>query len=155
MKKFIFVTFLVFQFTFAQFKNNGQNVPSVSASLLRPMNLYDFQSLIDPSKLQMRHSISMSFLSAGNQNIMLNSYTNSLFYKFNNKLYANVDISVQNSPYNSVDPRLQNQFSGIFINNAELVYKPTKDFHLSFSYQQSPYANYYRNRLLFDDPFGK
>lgn len=143
------------QISLAQFKNTGQVTPSVSSAILRPMTLNNYQQLIDPSKLQMRHSIAMSFISSGNQNIMLNSYTNSLSYLFNDKLYANVDISIQSSPYSSLDPRLSNQLSGVFVRNAELVYRPTKEFHIGISYQQSPSSNYYRNRLLFDDSFGK
>lgn len=155
MKKVLLILLLVVQFGEAQFKNSQQNIPSVSSSFLRPMSLNDYQSLIDPSKLLMRHSFSMSYVSMGNQNMMLNSYNNSMFYKFADNLIANVDISVQNSPINNLDPRIANQFSGVFLNNVALVYKPFKDFEIGLSYQQSPYSNFYRDRLLFDNQFGK
>lgn len=135
----------------AQFKRTQAEEPKVTDSFIRPSSgLFDF---FNPENFKMRQSYSMSYTSLGGHGLALGMYTSSMLYKFSEEVDARVDVSIQHSPYSTFDRRIQNSLSGIFLNRAEINYRPTDKMLFRISYRQipfglygtySPYAGFYR-----------
>jgi hypothetical protein len=124
----------------AQFKKNVAGDQKISESLVRPVSLNEWFGLINPDNLFMRQSYSMSYMTSGGQGLALGRYTNSLIYKMSSTVDAQVDISLQHSPYSTLDRRIQNNLSGIFIDRAQINYRPSDKVLLQVSYQQLPWG---------------
>ncbi|MGB9773433.1 MAG: hypothetical protein ACP5JH_00275 [Bacteroidota bacterium] len=112
----------------------------VTQSLLRNPTGIPWFGLFDPSRFQMRHSLSFSYLNIGGQSLSMGMYTNSMFYQISNPLSVRLDVSMIYSPMGSFSPRVQNSLNGIFINRAEINYRPSKDFLLQFQFRQTPFV---------------
>ena len=130
---------------FAQFKRTASEEPKVSDSFIRPATASDWFDFFNPDNFKMRQSYSMSYTTMGGQGLALGMYTNSLQYKISNSLDARVDVSLQHSPYSTFDRRVQNSLTGVFLNRAEINYRPAENMLLRVSYQQIPFglAGYY------------
>ncbi len=140
--KYIIIVLLAFSIeSFSQFKNVSQ--PSISDSFIHSPTSEWF-GFFNPDNFSMHHSYSMSFATMGGQNLTLGKYTNNMMYKISDKLDAQVAISLQHSPYNNFDKRLQNSLNGIFLDKAQLNYRPSENTLLQLSFQQVPW-NYYYN----------
>jgi len=72
--------------------------------------------------------------------LSLGMYTNSMMYKLSSKLDVQADVSLQTSPYSSFGQRLQSSLTGIFLNRAEVNYRPSDNMLLRVSYQKLPYG---------------
>ncbi len=131
----------------AQFKSQiNQDRPNVAGSILRnDYNSFDLFGWFNPENFQMHHSISMSFMTSGNQSLGVNMYTNSMSYKFSDRLNVQADVSLMATPYGSMSQGTKNQFSGLMLNRAEINYKPWDDFHIQVQFNQYPYG--YSNGL--------
>ena len=137
-----FLTLLATQLSSAQFKRTAEDEPKVSDSFIRPGTDSDWLGFFNPDNFKMRQSYSMSYMTMGHQGLALGMYTNSMMYKFSNKVDARVDVSLQNSPYSSFDQRLQSSLSGAFLNRAEINYRPSDNMLLRVSYQKVPLGLY-------------
>jgi hypothetical protein len=124
----------------AQFKRTSAEEPKVSDSFIRPATASEWFDFFNPDNFKMRQSYSMSYTSMGGQGLALGMYTNSLQYKFSNSLDARVDVSLQHSPYSTFDRRVQNSLSGVFLNRAEINYRPAENMLLRVSYQHIPFG---------------
>ena len=129
---------LCFTTASAQFKSSVEPRPSVTESMLRADDASFLFGLIDPNKFSMHHSFSLSYMTMGGQGMSLGMYTNSMMYKFSDALDLQADISLMASPFNSFGKQAQNSLSGLFLNRAELNYRPWKDALLQISYRQLP-----------------
>jgi hypothetical protein len=145
MKKNIFL-FLILTFiialsspSFAQLKKDTGN-PTISGILNSPRNdlLLGF---IDPSKIQMHHSLSMSYSSFGGQGIMMNSYLNTINYQLSDNLFLQTNIGLLSSPYHTFgensalnDPKL---FGG-----AKLRYNINDNSSIQLQFDYAPYYYY-------------
>src|SRR5713101_1195880 len=82
MKKIILTVVIVFMLSggaSSQFKSQVENQPSVSQSLVHPnTSINSFLGILNPENFMMRHSFSLSYLSAGGAGLSLASYTNSM-----------------------------------------------------------------------------
>jgi hypothetical protein len=107
-----------------------------------PQSSTDWFSFFNPDHFQMRHTYSASYTSFDGQGIALQRYTNSMMYQFAPNLNARVDVSFQNSPYSTLDSRLQSKFSSVYLNRAEISYRPWENTQISLSYRQLPYSYY-------------
>jgi len=136
----IALSLLVTQKGFSQFKRTADDEPKVSDSFIRPETDSDLLGFFNPDNFKMRQSVSMSYTTIGGQGLTLGTYTNSMLYKFSNKVDARVDVSLQNSPYSSFDQRLQSSLSGVFLNRAEINYRPSDNMLLRVSYQKVPFG---------------
>jgi len=112
----------------------------VTQSLLRNPTT-SWLGLLDPSRFQMRHSLSFSYLSIAGQSLGIGMYTNSMFYQISNPLSVRLDVSMIYSPMSSFSPQVQNSLNGIFINRAEINYRPSKDFLIQFQFRQAPFVS--------------
>lgn len=125
--------------------------PNVYESMVKPADVSNlFLGFFNPDNFLMRHSYSLSYYSVGGKGIALGVYTNSMLYQISNPLTLRVDWSLAYSPYSSFGKEFQNDFSGLFLNRAELDYKPSKDFRINLQFRQVPggyYSPYYSNPL--------
>ncbi|MBS1513985.1 MAG: hypothetical protein JSS63_03065 [Bacteroidetes bacterium] len=105
----------------------------------------------NPKNFSMSHSFNVSMLSSSYGNISLTTYTNSMNYKFNDKLSVSADVSMQYSPFASsvhgasYSNQMQKDFSGVFLSRASVDYKISDNSYLKFEYrnlQNDPYGYY-------------
>jgi len=120
--------------------NNSFTMPSYN-SLLN-------NNFLDMSRLSIKQSFSMSYLSTGRGSMFSNLYRNSMSYKLSDKLELNLDLAYRFTPnqFNSLTT-LQNGTAnqGVFLPSFGMRYQPSKSFLIEFQYNQSdllPYGNY-------------
>lgn len=130
--------------SFAQFKKDVGN-PNISGILTAPATADALFGLIDPSKLHMRHSVSMSYGMMGSNGMMLSSYMNMMDYQISDNLLLRANLGIMTSPYNTMgegfylnEPR--------FFGGAALEYKFNEKSSISLQFQSTPYY-YYRPML--------
>lgn len=126
----------------AQFKPNVEPRERISGSLLRPAGESFLSGLFNPNNFSMRHSFSLSYLTGGGQGLSMGVYTNSLMYKFSDDLDIQADISLMASPYNTFGKQDQSSLNGLFLNRAELNYRPWKNALFQIQYFQLPPASF-------------
>jgi hypothetical protein len=136
----VVLSLLVTQKSISQFKRTAEDEPKVSDSFIRPETDSDLLSFFNPENFKMRQSVSMGYTTMGGQGIALGMYTNSMMYKISSKVDARVDVSLQSSPYSSFDQRLQSSLTGVFLNRAEVNYRPSDNMLLRVSYQKVPFG---------------
>lgn len=152
MKKFVIILVLLAASAFAQFRDSGFPTSSVKDGIVNNSGTSLFG--LNSANFQMNHSYSLSYSSFGNNGLALGVYTNSLFYKFNNDLNVQADISVVHSPYSTFGTEFQNSLNGIYLSRAAINYRPWKDFQINVQYQNIPnfyspgYYNGYNSRFL-------
>ncbi len=131
----------------AQFKRDtGQ--PNISGILGQGQSgLY--LGFIDPSRLQIHHSFSMSYGGGAGYGMMLTTYRNTIDYQISDKLFLRTDIGIMTSPYNSFNKDFylnKPQFFG----GADLTYKINDKTKIQLGFYRSPYVfynPYYYNQL--------
>jgi hypothetical protein len=126
----------------AQYKSTIDPRPSVTESILRTNDGNFLSGLFDPGKFNMQHSFSLSYASFAGQGLSLGVYTNSMQYKFSDDLDVRTDISLMTSPFNSFGKDAQSGLNGLFLNRAELNYRPWKNTLFQISYRQYPAASW-------------
>ncbi len=132
---------LCFTTASAQFKTSIEPRSTVAESILKSDDGGFLFGLFNPNNFSMHHSFSLSYQTFGNQGLSLGMYTNSLAYKFSEDLDLKADISLMASPYNTLGKQYQSSLSGLFLNRAELNYRPWKNTLFQLQFQQVP-ANY-------------
>jgi len=129
--------------SFAQFRKDTSN-PNISGILTAPGADVLF-GLIDPSKVNMHHSVSMSYGGMGSNGMALSTYMNVIDYQISEKLSLRTNLGIMTSPYNTYG-------EGFYLNKprffggAQLQYKISKNSGLFLQFQSNPY-NYYRPGL--------
>ncbi len=159
MKKIALLIILGFSVAaFAQFKKTGLQTENVMDGILAKNSSGPLFGLLNSSNFDMHQSVSMSYSSFGSDGLAMAVYTNSLLYRFNDKLNVQAAISVVNSPYSTLGRNFQNSLNGIYLSNASINYRPWKDVFITLQYSNlpynyySPYDNYYNG---FNDHFSK
>lgn len=138
----------------AQFR---QNVPDTYP----PTRLYEakgkigtfLSKLFNPSVFQMSHSFEMSAGSFGGHGYSMGMYTNTMAWQFSDKLAARMDVAMAYSPQNQMAHQAgfsQNAGPRIFLRNAQVDWKPSKNVHLQLHVRQNPYGY---GRMGYD-PYG-
>lgn len=143
MKKIlVLVLFLASISAFAQYKSDNFSSPSVKDGLIDRSSspLFGF---LNSDNFQMNHSFNLSYSAFAGQGLSLGVYTNSMFYKFNDKLNLQVDASIVTSPYNTFGEDFTNNINGLYLSKAALNYMPSKDVMISIQYRQLPGGYYY------------
>ncbi len=126
----------------SQFKSQTEEKPRVAESMIRPEGSGLFLGLIDPENFSMRHSYSFSYMLMSGKNMGIGMYTNSMFYKISDPLNVRLDISLMHSPFNSYGKQFQDNLSKLFINRAEVNYRPFDNMLIQLQYRQLPYSFY-------------
>jgi len=145
MKKSIVVVALLvlaYGISPAQFKSQVQQETQVSINKLGDSSspLSYLFGWFNPDKFTMRHSFDLSYTTLSGQGLSLGTYTNSMRYEFADNLNARADIAFSFSPYSSLSTFSKKDFSGIYLKNAEVNYKPWDNTYISLSYRQVPYS---------------
>ena len=122
----------------AQFKSRPETQSSVSDAIVRSDNGGLLFGWFDPSKFNMQQSFSLSYQTFGGQGVSLGVYTNSLMYQFSDALDVRADVSLMASPFNSFGKQAQSSLTGLFLNRAEINYRPWKNALVQIQYRQSP-----------------
>ena len=140
MKKLLFIAllFLLPLSVSAQHKADGQAV-DLKGRIGTPVSESIF-GLFNPEKLNMSHSLSMSYMSFGGGGMMLNSYQNTLTYQLSSPFTLRLNLGLLNSPYNSFqdNPALN---STRFFGGAALEFRPSDKTRLSIGVDYMPYYN--------------
>lgn len=114
--------------------------------------------IFNPKNFSMNQSLQVSMLTSRYGNISMTSLTNSMNYKFSDKLNVSADVSLQYVPYaNSVfgkdaSTSLQNSLSGIYLSRVSLDYKISDNSFIKFEYRNlnSGYYNDYWGNGYYD-----
>lgn len=142
MKKIIFIVVLGFAISVsAQIKPNGMESPRITDGIVNQNsgNLFNF---LNSENFSMTHSFNLSYSAFGNEGLALGVYTNTMAYKFSDKLNVQTDISIVQSPYSTFSKNVQNSINGLYLSRAAINYKPFKDMMISVQYRNLP-ASYY------------
>ena len=147
MKKFVIASLLCL-LTFpvvsrAQFRGEEPAPPSVREGVYRSSGNNNILGFFNPDNLEMRHSVSVSYGSFGDQGLGMSMYTNSMRYRISEPLSVRADVAMMFSPFGSASSMFNKQdLSGIFLRRASVDYRPSKDMHISLQYRNDPYAIY-------------
>ena len=109
----------------AQLKTNVTK-PNISETLQTSTTNDAFVGFLDPSRFKMSHNLSMSYMSFGGHGALVNSYVNTLHYKFSDKLFLTTNLGIMNTPYSTL-PGSEDQNGYEFFGGAEIKYLPTED----------------------------
>lgn len=145
MKKYLFaICFLGFSLVaFGQFKDSGFHSGDIEQSIVNKNNSSSIFGFLNSSNFEMHQSYSLSYSSFGSgQGMALGVYTNNMLFKISHNLNLQLDASVVNSPYSTFGKDFQKSINGIYLTNAELNYKPFKDFSISVQYSRLPFYSY-------------
>jgi hypothetical protein len=95
-------------------------------------NMFSKFSLLDPSKIDMQQSISVSYQTDGKNSLMSNMYTNTIRYQISKPLSMKIHLGFEHQPagFSNVLESDQSHFLPGF----ELTYKPSKNFMFHFEY---------------------
>ncbi|MHB2150614.1 hypothetical protein ACX8XP_16290 [Calditrichota bacterium LG25] len=133
---FVIVFFIMTLPLSAQFRNQPTQ-PNISTILSNPQPSL-FSGFLNPDKLQMHHSVSMSFGAMGGQSMMLSSYMNTIDYQFSDKLWLRANIGIMSSPYNTFGQEFylnKPQFFG----GAQLHYKISENSKITLEFNSAPF----------------
>lgn len=139
----LMLIFIIFNVALGQLKDQNKPV-NIKNEIIKPgLNYWSIFGLIDPSRISMSHSYSMSFFSMGGKGLSQSLYLNTLKYQIADPLSLKVQWGIRNYPYNSFakDSPLFN--SGLFFSGAELNYRPSDNLFLKLQYNAQPLYNYY------------
>jgi hypothetical protein len=137
--------------TYAQFKPQAGSEMTTSSAVIDqsvPSTLFGW---FDASKFSMRHSLSYSVTSFGGQAMSMGMYTNTMTYQFADNFDARADISMNYSPnmsFSGLNGKSNNNFSGVYLSNAQLSYRPWENVRVQLQYFRVPYGSSYYS------PFG-
>lgn len=138
MKKMIFILVCMSGIVSAQ--NPGVLETGMSSNLFEsPKGFLD--SLLDPSKLSISHSYSMSFSRFGNQSLNQGLYLSTIQYQPTDAVEMQLRIGMLHQPFGQ-SPLNQDTNGKVFIQRAMMRYRPTPSMTLTFDYQVLP-SNYY------------
>jgi len=141
MKKLLIVILLIPALVFGQLKNNEKMI-DIRNEILKPLlNNTIGLSLIDPAKLTMSHSYSLSYYSIGGESVSQSLYLNTLNYQIADPLSLSIQWGIQSFPHNTFNSNHPAFNSGLFFSGAELNYRPTDNLFLKFQVSRYPYYN--------------
>lgn len=142
----ILVLSIVPTLVFGQLKRQSETVDIKNAIIAPLGNTLSGLGLIDPSKLSMSHSFSMSYFSFGENSLSQSLYLNTIRYQIANPLTLKLQWGIQNFPHNTFMANHPAFKGGPFISGAELDYRPTENIQVKLQYNTMPgYYNSYRN----------
>ena len=155
MKKLAVLMILLFTIPtlgFGQLKKDISQ-PNISESLIFSQAKNAMVGFLDPSRFNMSHSLSMSYAAFGGGGAMVNSYMNTLNYRFTDDLFLTTRLGIMSTPYNSL-PGNNDQNDLQFFGGAELKWLPSENSAIFIRFEKYPgyyYPGYYGH---YRNPFG-
>lgn len=127
---------------FAQLKKDTK-MPDITNVIAKPTESF-LLNFSDPSKFQMNHTMSMSFGMGGGNQMLQNSYLNTMLFKLSDDITLTTDIGIMSTPYHTFgessslnDPQ--------FFGGAELNYQVSENAFIQLRFESLPYNSYYNN----------
>ncbi len=114
-------------------------------------------NILDDKHFQMSHSYTLSYNSMlGNTT---GEYVNTMIYKFDAPVMIRADVGVMHQPFGASQRQLQygfgqNDFSGIYLKNAQILWQPTKNMTVSAAYQQVPPGQWFNQMGFWGNGWG-
>ena len=138
---------------YSQYRQSGLSDEHISDGIINHTQGTALLGFLNTGNFEMHHSYDVSYSTFGSNSLALTTYTNSMFYKFSNKLDVQVDASVVYSPYSSLGKNFQNEINGVYLSNAAINYHPWKDVFITVQYRSLPVTYYspfsgYRNNFF-------
>lgn len=127
---------------FAQLKKDAGKI-NISNTLETGAMQNSFFGFLDPSKFHMQHGFSVSYAAMGGGGIMMNTYTNTIDYKFSDQWSVRTILGIMNSPYNTL-PGASYLNDAQFFGGAEVRYRPSEDTSLMLRIESVPAGYYYQ-----------
>jgi hypothetical protein len=121
--------------SFAQFKRDTGN-PNISGVLTAPGSDFLF-GFLDPSKISMHHSMSMSYGMAGQNGMALSTYMNTIDFQLSENLFLQTNLGIMSSPYNTFGENFYLNKPKLF-GGAKLHYKINDHSSLFLQVQTNP-----------------
>lgn len=155
MKKILLITALILSLSsniFAQKKPGDTKLDGLNKNT---NNL--ILGIFNPNNFSMKHSLNFSMLNSEYGNVSIASYTNSLNYKFNDKLNIRADITMQYSPFassrfgGSYNQMLRDDLSGISLSRVDVDYQISDNAFLKVQFRNM--KNYMMDDYYYRDPF--
>jgi hypothetical protein len=125
----------------AQFRGQEPRPPSVAEKVQGESSSLLF-GFLNTDNFHISQSISTSYMSSSWGGLGVTTYTNSILYKISDPLTFSADVSYLFSPYGSASEVMRSDANKIFLQRAELNYRPTRDFSIVIEYNQVPAGLY-------------
>lgn len=142
MKKILFLFIIMSTLSFAQFRDQLDNKSSLHDGMISNNTPSVVLGFFNPNNFKMHHSYNLSYSAFGGNGLAMGVYTNSMVYKFNDKLNIQVDASLVHTPYSTFNRSVQDQINGLYLSKAELNYRPSDNFMINIQYNHSPFGYY-------------
>ncbi|MBN1398705.1 MAG: hypothetical protein JXA06_11800, partial [Bacteroidetes bacterium] len=136
--KTAFILIVVSFTALAQFRSQPEARSSATGSMIRQDEGGLLFGWFDPSRLSIRNSYSLSYITSGGNNLSLGTLTSSLAYKISDPLSLIFDVSLVHSPYSNLGGNFTKSISGVYLTRAELNYRPSDDLLLHIQFRQLP-----------------
>jgi hypothetical protein len=101
----------------------------------KPKGLLD--QLFNPSKFQMSHSYTISYMTFGKESFSQGLYLNTLTYRFSDPMMMQVRIGYLHQPFGKSDFQ-QEGFNKVFIQGATFKYEPSENMKFIIDFQSIP-----------------
>lgn len=146
LKSSVLIILLIVTFTsisHAQFRKDRQRASDLTGPVIKE-DPSDGAKLGNLFNMQMDHSYSMTFASAGGQYQNQNAYTNTMHFFFSDDLTGRVDLQLLHSPFGNNPMAGSNSKKNIQfrLRNAELNYDLSDNSSISVQFQQVPSYGY-------------
>ena len=135
----LFMVFFTYSSSYAQLKKDTGS-PNISGVLSTPNSNF-LLGFLDPSKIHMHHSFSMSYNSFAGQGMMLSTYLNTINFQLTEKLFLQTNLGLMSSPYNTLGENFQLNDPQLF-GGAKLEYKFNENSSLQLQVDYAPYYYY-------------
>lgn len=99
-------------------------------------------SLLDPARLQIHHSYSMSYFSGGGQSGSIGLYMSTLQYQFSKPLTLRVGLGYLHQPLGFLNENMVGPEGGRILPNVQLDFRPSENMLLRFDYRTVPVSTY-------------
>ncbi|MGE5410003.1 MAG: hypothetical protein ACM3MI_03510 [Clostridiales bacterium] len=142
MKKILFLLLVLSTVSFSQFRDQAETKSSLHDGMISNNTPSVILGFFNPDNFRMQHSYSLSYSAFGGNGLAMGVYTNSMIYKFNDKLNIQVDASLVHTPYSTFNRSIQDQINGLYLSKAELNYRPSDNFMINVQYSHNPMGYY-------------
>lgn len=127
----------------AQFRDDLNKSVDVKSGIFNKESALSPFGLLGIEDFQMKHTFGLSYSAFGSGGGMaLGTYTNSMLFKFSDKLNMQADISILNSPYSSFGQDFAKQINGIYLSKLQMNYKVSENMSVILQYRSSPFGYY-------------
>jgi hypothetical protein len=135
---------------FSQLKKDAEKV-NISNTLQTGVQ-NSFIGFLDPEKFDMHHSFSVSYASIAGAGIVMNTYLNTINYKFSDQLSVRTKLGIMSSPYNTL-PNQSYLNDAQFFGGAEVLYQPSQNSVISLRFESVPSGYYYQQGFYRNYPY--